>query len=372
MIEVKNGKLTVAKSRELTKKQVFLLSKLTGSERDGYLWSLLGLTKRHVYVDRFKSGRIDVLGRKSPGTTLMRQNEAINPNYSHVPLNIGLGNWIGVEIECFLPGESSDECSHCDGSGTFPTFDEDGEEDGGHEDCNNCGGTGRVTRRGGRSTDNPKTRLKSAIASAKLARVSVKEDGSLSCDNGGVPVEVTMVYNSALGHGKLEQLLKVLNDAGAYVNTTCGLHVHLDMRHFKQDGQAVRVLGRRLTRCLPVLKYMMPASRRNNHYCRLEMNAINSDDRYCAINLTAFRKFQTIEVRLHSGSVSFEKISNWIDLLKAIVKSEKITAPIQSFQDLIDKAGLNEKLVAYVEKRLAKHGPEMVTGTPNQPNTGVA
>jgi hypothetical protein len=97
------------------------------------------------------------------------------------------------------------------------------------------------------------------------------------------------------------------------VNKSCGLHVHLDMRG--KSLPEVTKLARHLDKWLKALREYVPASRRENTFCRF---GISTTDRYHAVNLTSFRKYQTLEIRLHSGTVSFEKILAWVRLLELL------------------------------------------------------
>ena len=47
-------------------------------------------------------------------------------------------------------------------------------------------------------------------------------------------------------------------------------------------------------------------------------------DRYCKINAESFFRHKSIEFRQHSGTINYDKISNWILFLHGIVSySEK-------------------------------------------------
>jgi hypothetical protein len=149
-----------------------------------------------------------------------------------------------------------------------------------------------------------------------------------------------------------------LRELGATVNQTCGLHVHFDYS-FVHSEMAVREIGKRLGRYLPILSKLVPASRRNNRYCALEVSGL-AGDRYYAINLTSFRKHQTIEVRLHSGTIDAVKIENWIRLLHLIQakNTPRRAVQVETVQDLIDELGLPDSLAEYVDERFNKFNDE--------------
>lgn len=325
MVQIKGNNVILNKSRELTARQLLNIKQLSESRKKDYLLSLLGLSKKKIWIDRVETDGLDTLSRKKPNCIFEMLKHMRNSNQSHVPLNKDQGEWIGVEIECFVPNGQ-------------PILDKDGDEIGSISDEYEA-----------------RTYVKQCISRIGVSRVEVKFDGSLECEDGeGFGIEVTLVFNNkASGFESLNKLCNALNEAGCYINKTCGLHVHLDVRNLDKEG--VRLLGRKLTRCLPVLKHIMPESRHNNRYCRLGMSRFGGD-RYFAVNLTSYKKFKTIEIRLHSGTVDFEKIKNWIEVLQAIRKSE-ITVPQTKFQQLIDTLNLSDKLVEYLERRITKLNP---------------
>jgi hypothetical protein len=195
--------------------------------------------------------------------------------------------------------------------------------------------------------------LRKVLKDSGITRCQVKYDGSVE-DSDAHGIEVTILFNTKTGWSKLDSLCEILNDYNAYVNKTCGLHVHLDVRHLKPAK--AKLMGRRLNRALPVLKYLVDKSRHNNSYCNLGMSGFSRNaDRYYAINMTSYFKFKTIEVRLHGGSTNFDKIKSWIEILQ-FVSARPMPKTGLNFQDLIDM-GLPEHLIEYADKRITKlHG----------------
>lgn len=147
----------------------------------------------------------------------------------------------------------------------------------------------------------------------------------------------------------LQKLCEMLEAMGAYVNTTCGLHVHLDYRHTKFLGMHAR--ARRLLKALPILKGMVPESRRDNHYCREGIS--EGGDRYYMLNTSSFKKHKTLEVRLHSGTVNYLKISSWAKLLWTIANT-KYTGEINNLGDIVTAYKLDSELSTYIKQRILK------------------
>ncbi len=151
----------------------------------------------------------------------------------------------------------------------------------------------------------------------------------------------------------LPKLLEALTKAGAMVNKSCGLHVHLDQR----NGDPKRTFDN-LVSALPLLYSIVPESRRTNSYCRRNSPTQSygdalRDERYKAINATSYSKYSTIEVRLFAGTLNAEKMLNWIEMLWAIANREQtgtgatlehwkfssnVTAWIQSRQEIYSQA----------------------------------
>lgn len=237
--------------------------------------------------------------------------------------------WVGVEIECYIDGVTSDDsssceycdgsnnttCSCCEGDGSITLTDEFNYEH--RVDCQHCGGAGEHECDGcyGDSPDNNyrKDDFIDDLKRHKITGCSLKHDGSL----GNSGIEITLIFDASKGFKKLENLCKVLNNYNATVNAQCGLHVHIDRNnHPKLHNNQWNTLAERLAD-------FIPQSRRENSYCRIQAS---DTQRYSAINLC---NAATIEYRLHTGSTNFNKISNWIKLLLAIknINKELLNGP---------------------------------------------
>lgn len=133
--------------------------------------------------------------------------------------------------------------------------------------------------------------------------VNVGTDGSISDlneDEEGRELRVCLKRNEV--RDVLPRLLATLNDMGARVNKTCGLHVHLDQRNNTQPDIAFK----NLVRSLSLLYTVVPKTRRENTYCKrnhtTNFDQARNGNRYKAINASAYYRYKTLEVRLFGGT----------------------------------------------------------------------
>lgn len=151
-------------------------------------------------------------------------------------------------------------------------------------------------------------------------------DGSDGCE------VVSPILNNL---NSLKKVCKVLNDHGARVNKSCGLHVHFGAESFTAD-QWRRIIVN-YANIEEVIDSIMPMSRRsnNNRYCKSIIEKAQSvrcldnlrdyqtafrNDRYHKLNLMSYNSHKTIEFRQHSGTTDFTKIENWIKFLSAFLQ----------------------------------------------------
>jgi hypothetical protein len=181
--------------------------------------------------------------------------------------------------------------------------------------------------------------------------------------------ELTLVAPEAIIHEVLVRVLRALNkDGGSKVGGRCGLHVHLDMR-----GRDKKKAFHNLSKAQNIL-YAMNSSNRttgkneegenDTNYCkRIEATDFDAaidylggqrDARYHGINLLALDKHMTIEVRIHSGSTNFEKISKWVKILTSIVNlQERVVDTPTTVETFCAGYKLDADMQGYINKRIA-------------------
>jgi len=111
-----------------------------------------------------------------------------------------------------------------------------------------------------------------------------------------------------------------------------------------------------MVRMVPLLKSIVPASRRDNRYC-LTNNYTNPDsdmNRYQAINPESYRKYKTVEVRLHSGTLNASKILNWFSIIKYAVEHPTILSANITAESFASIFQADARLTKYIVTRQEK------------------
>lgn len=180
----------------------------------------------------------------------------------------------------------------------------------------------------------------------------IVEDGSV-VDNRGQRTGGELVsppLSGETGLAQVQTVLRALAGAGATVNKTCGLHVHVDAADLVGADIARIFVNYRNAEVL--VNQMMPRSRVNNTYCkaisgmydfsafigRLQtapgrdsygsltapvLSEAHRFDRYHTVNLASFARHGTLEFRHHSGTVNATKVTNWIQFVLYFVQNAK-------------------------------------------------
>ena len=141
---------------------------------------------------------------------------------------------------------------------------------------------------------------------------------------------VSPILVGEVGLRELEKVCWILDLCD--VNGSCGLHVHIDAAGFSMETW--RNLALSYKHLEPVIDRFMPASRRDNYYCKglghvsdeMIRSAQTVDElknrignRYHKVNLEAYSRHKTVEFRQHSGTTNFTKMRNWVLFLHKLV-----------------------------------------------------
>lgn len=331
-------KMIQKEMKRLDKRQKVYFKNLYFANQDNALKYLKTFQGKKEYFNITGRGRLNYDKPLSNVKNLM--NKIYCPFETKKPFETELGEWIGIEIECIMPSESVGIDAHdyrsCD-------YDEDGEPIEGTENFNDDGFNEACIES-----------LGNEIKDCKLKYVSVRDDGSLDNESDEFfTVELTVFFKRT-DLKPLEKLCTLLNNLGAKVNKSCGLHVHLDCRDIKHNLEHVNKRASRIGNALPVLTQLVPQSRLNNRYCEIGVSRIDGE-RYFAVNKTAFKKYQTIEIRLHSGTTDFKKISEWALLLFSISRSTELNnEPCVDLDQLLETVQAKDSSIEYFLKRAEK------------------
>jgi len=191
--------------------------------------------------------------------------------------------------------------------------------------------------------------------------VTIKDDQSIKTNHmlginsmEGIPHELVISYRA----GDEEQVRKFCQclKGRAYVNSSCGTHFHFDMRAHTEEE--VTEFGNRVAQAVPALRLLLPKERRESKFQRQTINTTKTEcvypHKYAFVNLAAFNKHKTMEIRGHSGTINADKILNWIAVIERIMLSPKAHNQVTTIEGLIKTYNLDKHLSDYVKERAAR------------------
>lgn len=181
-------------------------------------------------------------------------------------------------------------------------------------------------------------------------------DSSISSTAGYIGLEIVSPPLNDATLAQVDTVCQVLIAAGAKVNRSCGLHVHIGARALTIN--TLKKLAYLYHDHEDAIDSVMPPSRRsgNNTYCaplkggtnferlaeaRFPQDiayAIRSGGRYVKLNYVAFGRHGTVEFRQHSGTVDPIKITKWVFFCSRLVELAQRTANEPRFAANIDRA----------------------------------
>lgn len=158
---------------------------------------------------------------------------------------------------------------------------------------------------------------------------SVRGDNAIEC--------VSPVMQGATGKSTLKNAVDTLNRAGASVNRSCGLHVHIGASNLTGQ-QYANVFNNYYYLESLIDSFMAPSRRRDvNEYCRSlkdhsaltrcasigDVQCTLNNDRYHKLNPMSYDRHKTIEFRQHQGTTDYKKILNWAMFCGKLVEWSK-------------------------------------------------
>lgn len=212
------------------------------------------------------------------------------------------------------------------------------------------------------------THTAAAAIAAKGIEVQSENYNHRRCDHWKIVYDascgleaVSPVLHGEEGLRQVALVCDALSEAGAKVDRGCGYHVHLDVADFRMPH--FKNLMKLWIKFEDVLDTFQPASRRSdsNHYCRSNLSAFgNATDgashasacrqafrcidqcrsiedlgslfgnRYVKLNVQAYFRHRTIEVRHHAGTLNADKAVNWVRLMLELYQSAKEATTVRA------------------------------------------
>lgn len=176
---------------------------------------------------------------------------------------------------------------------------------------------------------------------------------------------VSPVLQGKNGLADFRKACRALRLSNAQVNTSCGVHVHLDANDYTIEN--FRTLLKNQYLIENQIDKIMPKSRRanTNRFCqgfrsKTKTTFFQKIDnsftikelanlfvtRYFKLNLQSFQRHGTVEFRQHGASTNFLKIKNWILICARLVEFSKQNILLTDINQILD-----ENLQEYYEDR---------------------
>jgi hypothetical protein len=159
-------------------------------------------------------------------------------------------------------------------------------------------------------------------------------DGSLT-SSGCELVSPILKGEEGLEH--IKKITSILQKIGCKIDDRCGFHVHIGVKQIPNQLDFFKKLVMVYNNHIEIFDSLMPAARRknSNSYCcdfitndyKKIKSSVNlqklilllQNNRYTKLNLHSYWLHGTVEFRHHSGTLSFYKIKNWIDICRHLV-----------------------------------------------------
>lgn len=179
----------------------------------------------------------------------------------------------------------------------------------------------------------------------------LKEDGSLRPKDGETAFELAILLEESIYKKQFKVITDILKEVKAVAkDRRCGLHVHLDMRKRNKD-----LVYNNLVAAQFALLSVVDPRRHNNEFCKIVESRKfptnftgDRQERYKTINAVAYYKYKTLEIRMHEGSVDYNEIVNWVDLLIRVARhKKKLIYPITQLDVLNKRIKLNKANYKY-------------------------
>lgn len=156
-------------------------------------------------------------------------------------------------------------------------------------------------------------------------------EGYIHSDGSGVEIPSPILQGRS-GLMELKKVYELLQEAGAYVTTSDGMHVHHDAPEFVDNQDNVERIVETWAANVPNINKLVHHSRRNNGACHNGWNEdtikqLKSDGERVyhwhrgALNISSLTEHGTIEFRQHEGTLDFDIAAAWIRFGQAMMDS---------------------------------------------------
>ena len=177
------------------------------------------------------------------------------------------------------------------------------------------------------------------------------------------------VLQGKSGLNQLKEIFDFLLSKKARVTSRDGMHVHHDAPEFVNNPEAVLRLVKSWNNATPVVNRFVAARRRGHYFCepwrpyhieRLEehVKERNNSNYYHArgdLNIAALREHGTIEIRLHEGTLDYERAEAWVlfgqSFMDRVARTKRPLKVVDNPQDLLKLVKVNEKAQKRLEQR---------------------
>ena len=181
-------------------------------------------------------------------------------------------------------------------------------------------------------------------------RIEIKGDMSIKPEIGFQSYELAVLAPEKQIFLVIKKICKILTNVDSRVNSSCGLHIHLDMR-FRNPT----ISYYNLVNSQHLLYAINPKSRSISDFCKKNASdkfIKSNTSRYLGINPSAYNEHGTLEVRIHSGTLNFHKINNWIRILLSIASKDKKMNKFKTLEQFKKLYNVKDRLLNYMAERI--------------------
>lgn len=169
------------------------------------------------------------------------------------------------------------------------------------------------------------------------------------------------------GLKEVERVVSLLNSEDYYVTENCGLHVHHGAAEFINNKPLVKKFINTWMNNQEHIAALVDPERHSNDYSELWYDE-DVDSFFCnwetwnemgyskrgAFNLGSLMSHQTIEIRLHEGTLDADEIIHWIRLGNSLVSHVANRGGVSKISDpivFLERIGVQKNTIGYFSHR---------------------